>query len=150
MTRIRIRRPRLAPTPLGQQGIALPLALLGLVAVTLLVTTVLLTSGSEFAVSASQKEADRSLYSASGALEDYVAGQAASGVTNKFVEGADTHTFDGVSYALNVSRLGNLVTITPSSGSSLETWSLTAVIKPTTVPSSISARTIAELLARIR
>jgi len=127
MTRIRIRRPRLAPTPLGEKGIALPLALLGLVAVTLLVTTVLLTSGSEFAVSASQKEADRSLYSASGALEDYVAGQAASGVTNKFVEGTDTHTFDAVSYNLNIARLGRLVTITPNSGTSLETWSLTAV-----------------------
>ncbi|HET7460869.1 MAG TPA: hypothetical protein VFJ82_06465 [Longimicrobium sp.] len=127
MTRIRIRRPRLAPTPLGQKGIALPLALLGLIAVTLLVTTVLLTSGSEFAVSASQKEADRSLYSASGALEDYVATQAASGVTDKFVEGTDTHTFDNVSYNLNIARLANLVTITPSAGSAVETWSLTAV-----------------------
>lgn len=127
MTRIRIRRPRLAPTPLGQRGIALPLALLGLVAVTLLVTTVLLTSGSEFAVSASQKDADRSLYSATGALEEYVAGQAALGTATAFVEGNDTHTFDGVNYTLNVARLANLVTFNPNGASSSETWSLTAV-----------------------
>lgn len=127
MIRIRTRRPRLAPTPLGQRGIALPLALLGLVAVTLLVTTVLLTSGSEFAVSASQKDADRSLYAASGALEDYVAGQAALGSATAFLEGNDTHSFDGVSYNLNVARLARLDTFNPTGASAAETWSLTAV-----------------------
>jgi Tfp pilus assembly protein PilX len=127
MTRIRIRRARLAPTPLGQKGIALPLALLGLVAVTLLVTTVLLTSGSEFAVSAGQKEADRSLYSANAALEQYVANQAASGSANKFVESRDSTMFDNVKYFLSVARLSNRTVVTPSSGTAFETWSLTAV-----------------------
>ncbi|HYH83215.1 MAG TPA: hypothetical protein VEX86_25690 [Longimicrobium sp.] len=127
MTRIRIPRPNLRPTPLGRSGIALPLALLGLVVVTLLVTTLLVTSGSEFAVSASQRDADRSLYAANGALEGYVAGQVASGVVNAFVEGADATQFDGVPYTLSLALLSNQVTITPSSGSGLETWSLTAV-----------------------
>jgi hypothetical protein len=127
MNRIRIPRPNLRATPLGQHGIALPLALLGLVAVTLLVTTLLLTSGSEFAVSASQRDADRSLYTANGALESYVAGQAASGAVNKFVEGGAATTFGGVDYTLSVGLLANQVTVTSSSGSSLETWSLTAV-----------------------
>jgi len=127
MNRTWIPRPRLRPTPLGQHGIALPLALLGLVAVTLLVTTLLLTSGSEFAVSASQRDADRSLYTANGALEGYVADQAASGVVNKFVEGAAATTFGDVDYTLSVGLLANQVTVTPSSASALETWSLTAV-----------------------
>jgi hypothetical protein len=127
MTRLRTRMGRLAPTPLGNKGIALPLALLGLVAVTLLVTTLLLTSGTEFAVSSSQRDAGRSLFGASGALEDYVATQAASGAINRFVEGPDTHTFDGVDYTLTLAQLASVRNFTSSSATQRETWSLLAV-----------------------
>lgn len=127
MSRLRTRMGRLAPTPLGEKGIALPLALLGLVVVTLLVTTLLLTSGTEFAVSSSQRDAGRSLFGASGALEDYVATQAASGAINRFVEGPDTHTFDGVDYTLTLANLSSQRTITSALATQREIWSLLAV-----------------------
>jgi len=127
MSRLRIVAGRLAPAPLGDRGIALPLALLGLLAVTLLVTTVLLTSGTEFAVSASQRDADRSLYNANAALESYVARQGASAAANKYVEGTDVSAFGGTNYNMSLARLVRTVTLNPSGASSLETWSVTAV-----------------------
>lgn len=120
---------RLAPTPLGTKGIALPLALLGLVAVTLLVTTLLLTSGTEFAVSASQRDAGRSLYNASGALEAYVAQRAQQAASStRFVEGAAATTFGGVNYTLSLAQLSRVITLqTADSTRATDTWSVTAV-----------------------
>lgn len=69
---------RLAPTPLGSRGIALPVALLALVAVTLMVATVMLTSGSEGAVARAHVDATQSLYDAEAGLLGYVTGQAAN------------------------------------------------------------------------
>ncbi|HET7231774.1 MAG TPA: hypothetical protein VFJ16_17310 [Longimicrobium sp.] len=127
MKPIRIRRVR--PTPLGEKGIALPLALLGLVAVTLLVTTVLLTSGTEFAVSASQKDADRSLYNANGALESFVAqhAQLTAAPNARFVEGTDSVTFGGLKYTVSLVRLSRVSTETATRTDATDTWSLTAV-----------------------
>ncbi|HVG45609.1 MAG TPA: hypothetical protein VM890_12800 [Longimicrobium sp.] len=115
-------------TPLGRQGIALPLALLGLVVVTLLVTTVLLSSGTEFAVSAAQRDASRSLYTANGALEQYVATQAQAGVANRFVEGTASLTYQGTPYTLTLARLVRSVTQPVGTGpmTSDETWSVIA------------------------
>ena len=62
----------LAATPLGRRGIALPVALLGLVAVSLMVTTVLLTSSTESAVGAAHVDAARSLYTAEQGLNTFV------------------------------------------------------------------------------
>ncbi|MFL5385843.1 MAG: hypothetical protein ACJ8GN_25285 [Longimicrobiaceae bacterium] len=122
---------RLAPTPLGRDGIALPIALLGLVAVTLLVTTVMLTSGTEFSVATAQRDAARSLYSANGALEGYVAQQAQANVTNRFSEGTAAFTYQGTGYTLTLAQL--VKTVTKASGlnpmTQDETWS--AIAAPT-------------------
>lgn len=56
-----------------RRGVALPLALLGLVAVSLMITAMLLTSATEGAISLAQQDATRDLYRAQGALERYVA-----------------------------------------------------------------------------
>lgn len=126
--RFRDAAAHLAPTPLGHEGIALPIALLGLVAVTLLVTTVLLTSGSEFSVAMAQRDAARSLYSANGALEGYVAQQAQANVANRFAEGTGAFTYSGTNYTLTLARL--VKTVTPAVGTNPmtqdETWSVIA------------------------
>lgn len=62
---------------LDERGVALPLALFGLVAVSLLVTTALVTSSTEVALSRAHQEGTRALYAADGALERFVAERAA-------------------------------------------------------------------------
>lgn len=54
----------------GRRGVALPVALVGLVATSLLVTTVLLTSSTESAISAAQASGARALYNAEGAVSE--------------------------------------------------------------------------------
>ncbi|HEX8905921.1 MAG TPA: hypothetical protein VF771_13815 [Longimicrobiaceae bacterium] len=120
------RRP--AFTALGRQGIALPLALLGLVVVTLLVTTVLLSSSTEFAVSTGQRDASRSLYTADGALQQYVSNRAVALPANqRFLEGTDALTYQGVPYTLSLARLSRTVT-GPAGGAqtATEAWSIIA------------------------
>lgn len=55
-----------------RRGVALPLALVGLVAVSLLVTTALLTSSTETAISAAQASSARLLYDAETGLQEYL------------------------------------------------------------------------------
>lgn len=57
---------------LGRRGIALPVALVGLVAVSLLVTTALLTSSAEYAISSAQTTGARALYTAESGLQEFV------------------------------------------------------------------------------
>jgi hypothetical protein len=57
----------------NSEGVALPLALFGLGVVTLIVTTMLLTSTSETALSHAHRDATQSFYGAEGALQSYVA-----------------------------------------------------------------------------
>ncbi len=57
----------------NRRGAALPVALMGLVAVTLLVTAALFTSSTEFAISAAHRTGATSLFDADAALEQYVA-----------------------------------------------------------------------------
>lgn len=64
-------------SPPGERGAALPLALFGLVAVSLLVTSALLTSSTEVVVSRAHLEGTRSLHAANAALEQFVAERAA-------------------------------------------------------------------------
>ncbi len=93
------------PTRLGREGIALPLALLGLVAVSLMVTAALLTSSTEVAVSGAHRDAARGLYNANGALEQYVATRAAAAGT-RLVEGTATVVGpDGRTYDLRIGGL---------------------------------------------
>lgn len=54
----------------GRRGVALPVALVGLVVMSLLVTTVLLTSTTEGAISAAQANGARALYNAEGGLSE--------------------------------------------------------------------------------
>jgi hypothetical protein len=109
---------RLAPTrrsdPRSRRGAALPVALIGLVAVSLLVTTVLLTGSTEFAISAAHRNASESLFGSDAALERFVsdraAEQAASGAQLLFAattaENPATVTGpDGVRYSIHVARL---------------------------------------------
>ncbi|HEX8432874.1 MAG TPA: hypothetical protein VF625_16430, partial [Longimicrobium sp.] len=58
---------------LDRAGVALPLALLGLVVVSLLVTTALLTSSTEAAISGAHQDAVASLYRADHAVDGYLA-----------------------------------------------------------------------------
>lgn len=77
MLRMRLNRPRL-----GTDGIALPLALLGLVAVTLMATSAVLISSTEVAVGAAHQDGVASLYQSDGGLEALVAtNQGATGPT---------------------------------------------------------------------
>ena len=66
---------RFGLSPGDRRGIALPLALLGLVLVTVLVIGVLLGSATEAALSGAHQDATRALYTAEGAIEAYVAQQ---------------------------------------------------------------------------
>jgi hypothetical protein len=63
----------------GRRGVALPVALVGLVAMTLLVTTALLTSTTEAASSAAQAGGTRLLYSAEGGLNEVLRAAAEAG-----------------------------------------------------------------------
>ncbi|HEX6913459.1 MAG TPA: hypothetical protein VF142_23845 [Longimicrobium sp.] len=56
----------------GRRGVALPLALTGLVVVSLLVTTALLTGTTESAISSAQSNGTRSLYDAESAMQNYL------------------------------------------------------------------------------
>lgn len=56
-----------------QRGVALPLALGGLVVVTLLITAALLTSSTELAISGAHQDATRAIYASEAGIEAYVA-----------------------------------------------------------------------------
>lgn len=56
-----------------ERGVALPLALLALVSISLLVTTALITSSTELAISGAHRDATRAFYVADGGLQAYVA-----------------------------------------------------------------------------
>lgn len=55
-----------------KQGVALPIALFGLIIVTVLITGILLTSSTEVAVSGAHQDATAQLYTVESAVEDYV------------------------------------------------------------------------------
>lgn len=67
-----VTRPRGASPRLDQRGIALPLALLGLVVVTLLVTAALLSSSTEMATSQAHTDGAQGLYRAESALDRFL------------------------------------------------------------------------------
>ena len=63
----------------GRRGVALPVALVGLVAVSLLATSALLTSTTESAISAAQADGARALYNAEGGLGEHLRLRALAG-----------------------------------------------------------------------
>jgi hypothetical protein len=70
---MQIHSDRLTPFHHGRDGVALPVALLALVATALLITTVILSSATEVTLSGAHQDATRDLYTAEGAIEAYVA-----------------------------------------------------------------------------
>lgn len=119
MPRLRIFR----PTPLDRRGIALPVALLALVAVTLMVTTVMITSSSEGAVARAHVDATQSLYDAEAALTSYVMTQASNQA--QFSVGTTAETVTGTARTVNITR-ALLNSRTLSDNSTYTTWALTA------------------------
>jgi len=93
---------RWAPTPLDRRGIALPVALLALVALTLMVTTVMITSGSQGAAATAHVDATQSLYDAEAGLQSYVMTQATA--QTAFTVGNSDVTLTGTGRQVRVSR----------------------------------------------
>lgn len=91
-----------------RQGVALPVALLALVAVSIIVTSVLLSSATEVTLSVAHQDATRGLFRAEGAIEAYVAQNQLSlaGVTNQRYLPPGGSASDSV--LVTVSVLGNV------------------------------------------
>lgn len=91
-----------------RRGVALPIALLGLVLVTVLITTALLTSSTELAISSAQRDATQSLYAADAALEGFVAARAQEQIsadTGVLVPGTSPFEVGGTPFNVTVARL---------------------------------------------
>jgi hypothetical protein len=102
----------------GEAGVALPVALLGLISMTILVTGVLVTSATESGISAAHQGAVSSLYNVDHGLEAYV-GQEGAALTVTPAGGV-SFTPQGATAPLNVnvSHLGFSATLGPN-GSNL-------------------------------
>lgn len=115
----------------GTEGLALPVALLGLVAVSVLVTSALVTSSTELSLSRAHQDGTRSLYAANGALERFVAQRAAmtTNTENRLATGSYPVTVaTGEAYSVAVANLysGDPVAQSGGSYSRKETYSLLA------------------------
>jgi hypothetical protein len=124
------RSPRLVA---DRRGVALPVALFGLVAISLLVTTALLTSSTEYAISAAHRTAAGSLYNADAALEQYLFDRARQG--SVFLDAADPAARvaqgpDGQAYSIQVARLSwrrnDVLAKTPGNMAAEELFSVVA------------------------
>ena len=105
-----------------RRGVALPIALIGLVVISLLVTTALLTSGTEYAVSRAGGDASSALYSADAVVQKYVADN-----VGNLAEGVDTVAGpDGRNHKVTVSDLGLRRTAAASGGLSFKVFSVDA------------------------
>lgn len=112
-----------------RRGVALPVALFGLVAVSLLVTTALLTSSTEYAISAGHRTAAGSLYNADAALEQYLFDRAQAGGLSWLT---DTNAGvargpDGRNYQVQVARLSWNSVMTTDPMTATEVYSLVAL-----------------------
>jgi hypothetical protein len=108
--------------------VALPVALFGLVAVSLLVTTALITSSTEYAISAAHRSAAGSLYSADAALEQYVFDRAQAG--GQFMQATQNGVAlgpDGRNYQVQVARLSWGADMTTDPMEAREVFSLVAL-----------------------
>lgn len=93
-----------------ERGVALPLALFGLVAVSILVTTALLTSSTEFALSSAHQEGTRGLYRADDVLERYIAERAAltwDASAPRLVPGSYAYDTDAGTYRVAVAEMAH-------------------------------------------
>lgn len=87
---------------LDRRGIALPLALLGLVAVSVMVTAALLTSSTEAAVTNAHRDATQTLFQVEGGIQEYIADQ---GANLTAVSGASFTPTSGPELDIDVWRL---------------------------------------------
>lgn len=87
-----------------RRGAALPVALMGLVAVSLLVTAALFTSSTEFAISAAHRTAATSLFDADAGLEQFVADRIRLGGIDTTSTGSVVGP-GGARYVVQVARL---------------------------------------------
>jgi hypothetical protein len=126
-----------------ERGVALPLALIGLVAVTLLVSTALITSSTELAISGAQQDATQALYVAEGGVQAYVAEQ---GVALAGVAGAAPFSYTppgagaGATVQIGVVHLGNRML---ADSSLLRQYSVTAT------PGAGVGRTVAAIVTQL-
>lgn len=96
------RRLPLLPRRMDERGVALPMALFGLVAISILVTTAILTSSTDSAIAGAQTLAAGEMYEAEGALQAYVAERGSElGVTTTSYTVPGTQT----QYSINVARM---------------------------------------------
>lgn len=97
------------PSPrMDERGVALPLALFGLVAVSILVTSALVTSSTEVALSRAHQSGTQALYEADAALEEFVAERAAmvANPDQRLVTGAfQVDVASGDAYEVTVTEL---------------------------------------------
>lgn len=125
-----------------RRGVALPVALVGLVAVSLLVTTALLTSSAESAISTAQSSGTRALYNAEGGLNEYLRQVAVAGAA--LTPGAQTVTLaeSGQRVRVTVARLRQ--TTPTAAGSFTATYSLTA--EPVTAGGQTTGRAVVAMV----
>ena len=125
-----------------RRGVALPVALVGLVAVSLLVTSALLTSTAESAISTAQASGARALYNAEGGLNEYLRQVAVAGVA--LTPGAQTVTLaeSGQRVRVTVARL--LQTAPTPAGAFTATYSLTA--EPVTAGGQTTGRAVVAMV----
>jgi Tfp pilus assembly protein PilE len=112
-------RQRPATSVADEGGFILPLVLLGLVAVTIMLTASLLTSSAEVAISGAQQDATASLYTQESALQQFIAANAATPLQPS---SAAVHP---LSATTNI-RVARLSETTPSPGSVVSVFAVTA------------------------
>jgi hypothetical protein len=120
---------RLTRLAADRRGVALPVALFGLVVVSLLVTTALLTSSTEYAISAAHRTAAGSLYNADAALEQYLFDRAQVGGTSWLTNtnaGVAVGP-DGRNYQVQVARMSWNTVLTTDPMTATELYSLVAL-----------------------
>lgn len=100
--------PNLAPAR-NRRGAALPVALMGLVAVSLLVTAALFTSSTEFAISAAHRTGATSLFDADAALEQYVANRMVASPWMVATAAGAVQGPGGAAYTVQVDRMSDVV-----------------------------------------
>lgn len=122
---------RWTPTALDRRGIALPVALLALVALTLMVTTVMITSGSQGAAATAHVDATQSLYDAEAGLQSYV--MTAATAQQAFTVGSSDVDVPGTTRDVRVTR-AILYSQGVAPAAVYRTWAITAEgIRGTTV-----------------
>ena len=125
-----------------ESGVALPLALIGLVAITLLVSTALITSSTELAISSAHQGATESLYVAEGGVQAYVAEQ---GIGLASVAGAGAFSYApaggaGGTVDISVVHLGNRL---------LADSSLLRLYTVQATPTTGAGRTVAAIVSQL-